>query len=95
MPSRHQGADPGIGAAHPPAGMTCDPSVSCTVRRDRTQIASAFDGLRGGQKRSPTISSLLAHSASACSGSSAYARTPSLPALISPSVTSETWQFSQ
>ena len=48
-----------------------------------------------GQKRSPTISSLLTQSALACSGSSAYGRTPGLTGLMSPSVTCDTWQFSE
>jgi pyridoxine 4-dehydrogenase len=49
----------------------------------------------GGQKCSPTSSSLLAQSALACSGSRAYGLTPGLTGLISPSVTCDTWQSSQ
>ena len=79
-----------------------DPIYSQRGARERKaateiRLFSHFVSPPGLQKDSPTSSSLFFQSASALCGSSAYARTPSLIALITTSSGTivPTWQFSQ
>src|SRR4029077_20629161 len=88
-------------------GPITDPVHSQRSARERKAATEAHlfshfvslpcSSVRKVQKDSPTSSSLFFHSASALCGSSAYARTPSLIALITTSSATivPTWQFSQ